>query len=459
MKGFLTIRDINALQDWQKTGYFNYYQSGMKACNSLKLLPFISPNVPKSGAAITVTTLSFRRITISGKTKTIQKTESLSTSLLTIIGGTSYDYVYYKALAEQAEFKVGMYEFYIKVNNGSGDHEFISEPFCYLPPLNTYSVDGDFNNDFNEDFYISETGGTGVAFKGLVLTCSDLQNIYPDSFNDVMYFPLSMNRVKREGFMTTEFLTKDTHSTKSEPNFERQRRIQSILYDRYELTIIAKESHNLQLLEFAENVIIQDIGNLKTYHIKVIAGTLSETRLAGTDVKKVSFMFYDTNGANYIDGGQPVSDPLKHSILESNIAGLSFISLYTASHVTDEFDSESKIFYTKLIPKLLSSDIEYKNALLAIGKIDISGSLNYKIVRFIIFASRENAMFLKNYTNRTSPVTSSTTGEFYTTGQIDATIYRAVSSCVIVVEQVDGAVDLYQVTIDIPYEIINHEHY
>lgn len=139
------------VQDFERVGNFINYQFGLQECPDKYLFPFKCPNIPHSSNSIN--TFSLRRVEISGGTKTIIETTALSTALVQISSGATYDYYYFEALTEIATDLVGgVYEFYVKDN---GDNEFISELFflCgtninYPLPLNRI-FDETFDNTFN----------------------------------------------------------------------------------------------------------------------------------------------------------------------------------------------------------------------------------------------------------------------------------------------------------------------
>jgi len=130
-------------QVWEKQGY---YTSLAGVLFSALLPPFQTKQF--ASGSVTVAEWKLRKLRIRGTDKTIVKETDLSTGEVDKYSGTTYDRFYYTAQDEQDTYNAGVYEYYLK---DSDDNEWISEVFKYCPGAVT-EVDGDFNNDFNDDF-------------------------------------------------------------------------------------------------------------------------------------------------------------------------------------------------------------------------------------------------------------------------------------------------------------------
>jgi hypothetical protein len=154
MKGFLPIYEIDESPDWNKTGYFNNWRTGLILCGSTYLLPFKFNKIIVTSPLPTVSQFSIRRIKIVNETKTIKSTTDLNTSLiLSVTGGTGgFSIKYFMANVDQASLGLdpGIYEYYILFSDLS---EYISAPFKY-EACALIGCQGDYNDDFNNDFLI-----------------------------------------------------------------------------------------------------------------------------------------------------------------------------------------------------------------------------------------------------------------------------------------------------------------
>lgn len=148
ISGNLKIYPILDTQDFAKSGYWSNVDIGIKQCPTLKYLPFYFGKAK----GYTVSEFKLRKLSFSGRTKTVLSTISLSTSLVVKSAGTFFDTFSYYANTEQAATAEGYYEFYIKM---SDDTEYISEIMNIpvvgqlIPDLADYNVE-----DHSNDLYV-----------------------------------------------------------------------------------------------------------------------------------------------------------------------------------------------------------------------------------------------------------------------------------------------------------------
>ena len=149
MNGYLHILPYNALQDWQKQGFYGNTDFGIKHCPTVKLLPFFF-DIAKN---LTVSEFKFQLISPrSTRNDVIISSElSLSTALLSLENGTYSNRLIFKANTDIADLLTGYWQFYIKLDDNS---EFRSELIHIPLPVDMVDILPDFNDDFNEDFNI-----------------------------------------------------------------------------------------------------------------------------------------------------------------------------------------------------------------------------------------------------------------------------------------------------------------
>jgi len=107
-------------QDWERTGAYNNYMWGMPVCASLKLLPFITPNINTNPFAMTIDTFEARKVEFSNGEKSYTgDVYTLLTTLLTDHTSATKTFYSFAGSIAQVEFDKGYYEFYIKIVSGA----------------------------------------------------------------------------------------------------------------------------------------------------------------------------------------------------------------------------------------------------------------------------------------------------------------------------------------------------
>lgn len=149
MNGFLTIyKDTNSLQDWQQRGHGYNPCFGINYVPDFNLIPFYF-NTP---SGLSVSEFKLRKInTTDPGQKLIEATITLTNGWLVKTAGTYSDNWTFNASNEVSTLYKGYWEFYIKFSDGT---EYISELMAVPDDADVITEQGDFNNDFNQDFYI-----------------------------------------------------------------------------------------------------------------------------------------------------------------------------------------------------------------------------------------------------------------------------------------------------------------
>jgi len=265
---------------------------------------------------------------------------------------------------------------------------------------------------------------------------SILPAVYPvPAFKDSMY---TVNRAVRLGLYEQKFITAEKHRTVSD-DFYTNRVIQILSYDKYELKIYAKESANIQHLAQAEQVrITLNEGQL---HYAQLLEMAEPVRLDGTENLIYTFIYYDTNPANY-KGLQPVNDFLKKTFLleryiEDQLQTLSIVAL---KDVTNFIEAGTVYrFYTALLPIDDSTGtVEQTEVVQGIAKPSSSVSQDVKLLLFFLDAEEVKTIrkFLPRCDGYNMDAQLSVAG-----GKALGAIERIVPT----IEQVSGAADLYKV--------------
>lgn len=260
--------------------------------------------------------------------------------------------------------------------------------------------------------------------------------IFPDyRFEDRKYV---FNRVVRKPEARIEMVKTDKVKTTLNTALSKEEKIQSVLYDLYELELRISENQKIDYIRAAGKVIIIDTFD-NDYEVELTA--LEYEKQADTFFYLVRFEFYqlafDVNA---------ISNYLEKTHIQ-NIAGsiINRLSLIT-------YDSSEQLdFYTIIEPKLSRSEIEKNEITLNTGVKVLSNTFDYAICRIPFYLNESDYLSIKKYGIRSNSVNLYT----YNYGTFTPEEYIKI----IEGERNAELVDLYEVFIEIYYDFINHYHF
>jgi len=150
---------------------------------------------------------------------------------------------------------------------------------------------------------------------------------YIDSTTDLI---LTDDRAKRIGVHSVEIMTENVYKLITEADYKQQR-VQSTIYNKYQVSFVATEDYNVELLKIAQQITIKSMVNI---HDAVLLDLTTEIQ-ADTDFLVVRFEYYDRNQNNYIYALPPVTDFLRSDALMDRyeLTALNYITLFDDAHI------------------------------------------------------------------------------------------------------------------------------
>lgn len=127
---------------------------------------------------------------------------------------------------------------------------------------------------------------------------SNIKGYFPDGYSEQKYIDSSIYRVRGNGNDIVILKTPIKHKVKNDATY-RNRKIQSVFYDKYILNLIITESTNIDLLSIAETVTITlDSGEI--HNAELLDVPIYET-IQDSDFKKVTLEYRDLNSKRTIN--------------------------------------------------------------------------------------------------------------------------------------------------------------
>jgi len=286
------------------------------------------------------------------------------------------------------------------------------------------------------------------------ISISGLPTIYPDSsFVDKIYV---MNRVIRLGFHSEIFITADIWKTIQDPNFM-DRPVQTVLYDKYKLRIMANEYLNIPLIEYAKRITILDQDGVN--HIARVLNVDYEKQ-EETELGTYEIEYYDINTDNYKDLKFPVNDFLESDFLLTEYESAQMVELQMTDTGTTPFtttmDAEfwgvvntavgaipKNKFYSELLPKFNVTEIEQQDSKVnAINVLSRGYVFRVLDARFYLKTDAKNV--LQKYITLCDTVQIT----------ISSAVYSSLEKIVPEIKEVGN--DLFQVDVRLKYEKLDY---
>lgn len=243
--------------------------------------------------------------------------------------------------------------------------------------------------------------------ENILLKISDAPGLLPSGFTEQIYIK---GRTKRIGTYDEKLVTDEKFTMLIDDKTEQQT-VQTISYDKYQLVLLKKENHNIELIQQANTIIIYDYTDNSEHHARILTYTSEE--IAGSTNQKVTIEYYDNYSENYYNGSNvinllrsdvlltrfPFGSPLDPNINKVSIAGTVTYTFYSA------FKSEQKIE----VPILEETELNGQNITQRIVQ-------KYKR-RLILYCNEEDAAelhFRSQYANGYNTVLTINEGTTYT---------------------------------------------
>jgi hypothetical protein len=185
------------------------------------------------------------------------------------------------------------------------------------------------------------------------ISSSILPDIYPiTTYQDKTYVD---SRIIKNGVLSQVFATEEKYQTVND-TWERERNIQTIIYDRYMLSFFVKENNSINLLQYADFVTIEDLDTGIIHHARIL--DISENKVSETHITRFVLTYYDVNPINYKQFLQPKNSFLERENLlnqydVSQLVKLNIKTVVPANVMTSDglISTNDYTFYTSLLPK------------------------------------------------------------------------------------------------------------
>lgn len=273
------------------------------------------------------------------------------------------------------------------------------------------------------------------------LFCTIKSKIIPDVFPTVSYFDnyLCENDPVRVGLYSIEINNADLYN--------KEIKVQSWLYDKYEIVIYSKESVNIDLLKYSDDITITTKEGY--IHSANILESVEATRISPTELRKYVITYYDEYSEainNYFD--QQVlldrygSTNMARLRMQASLTGVGYIDTYYDSVST----SGRYTLYTSIIPIIDISETKYEDIELDTTIIKSSQITNQKIIRLKLFLNSTDKNVIKQYLPMITDVTV-----YY-----DSLTYTSIERTIPEINEI-GAKQFYEVLLDIKYSNTQYE--
>jgi len=269
-----------------------------------------------------------------------------------------------------------------------------------------------------------------------------IPTIYPiDTYTERFY---TDRRVVDSDYYEEIVLTDRKFKLIDDPFYDNQT-IQTLLYNRYTVTIIVQENVNISLVKYAQIVTITLMDGT-IHHAKIL--NLTSDKIGKTEIRKVVIEYADINPANYADNQQPVNNFLRSDILldfytSSQLVVLRLINTKNIGGLAPQTNR----FYTKLMPHFRESDIEQQTADLQ-GVDVVSNSRSQSIISVRFYMNEEDKFFVQKYAKRCIDDAGSCRIRY-------TSRYGAIESVGLNVNENPVGIDCYQVDVDLKYDNID----
>ena len=260
----------------------------------------------------------------------------------------------------------------------------------------------------------------------------ELPGIYPNySYVDTIY---STNRPIKIGFHEESFTTDKKFKTTNDTWYN-NRKIQTILYDKYSINIPAKENQRIGLLKYGDFIEIE-FPTGSTHECLILA--VNEQYVGDSFAIMYTIEYADINPQNYTNLEQPVINYLKHE----NIENAGVYGTLAAAYLNN--GSGTTKIYTRLLPEFDVSEYDVKEE--KVNSINVTSYVAYQgTLKARFYIGQTNANLIKDLLRFSSGYNSGYLKIVY------GYTYQSIELVKPDISQIVGAVDLYEWNLEIKY--------
>ena len=276
----------------------------------------------------------------------------------------------------------------------------------------------------------------------------DAINLMPFNYIDKIY--IEHRRPVRSGVNKEMFWTTEKYALTYDSDNHLQRLIQAKVYDRYILEFIKTESSNVEMMEFCQEIEVNDYGTKKT--LKPVIIDIQVNKVTGSSSEVITIEFYDKNIQNYFNQ-EPVTSPLRSDKLLTryDVSQLNRIFYYDSSASTWTY------FYTAIPIIDIETDPENVEQMNLNGqKLTVYNSTRTR-KEIIVYLNDEDLQTFKNLMAKAGEATGTTNGD--RAGISGTPNTYTIEMPEFETEKISGAVDVNKVTLRFTTAINENKKY
>lgn len=279
----------------------------------------------------------------------------------------------------------------------------------------------------------------------ILIQFSDINGIYPSEYQEKVYIK---GRPVREGLFKESFVTTEKHNLVYDDNY-RQRLIQGIYYDKWRIQFIKTESNAMELLEFAETIILYSYGS--AMQLSPVILDLTTEKVTGSDFDMVTIEFYDKRRENY-SFRYPVNNVLRSDALLDRLT----VDKLNRLQITNNVDTWN--FYSAL------PSIEIETDAANVGESELNGQIITSRVttktqkQQQLFFNDEDLQLFKELAPLCGEQAGATISHFMSIYE-GGVYYQAVERPTFEIETISGAIQLHKVILNLTIEVNNTYKY
>lgn len=278
----------------------------------------------------------------------------------------------------------------------------------------------------------------------LKIEITNLPTIYPSSDFVDKYF--TTNRIVADGFYDEIITTSNKFSKVNDTNVE-QRNIQVLVYNKYTLTLFAKENTNLELIKYADVVTIT-AQNGVIHKAKILS--LEKAKATSTQGLIYTLSYADKNPANYPNNEQQIINFLR----SDKVSNGNTLTFSNAGTISTEWTGLSNTYTinTALTPIKNTLDLAEKTQELNNIKVSSKQIVNNQLL-MTFYLTEAQSRIVSTYLPMCLIVTADINSTQY------SGTYTALERCIPEIKQIEQGIDLYECIISIVIENIVYNNY
>ena len=265
-----------------------------------------------------------------------------------------------------------------------------------------------------------------------------LPSIFPDGY--IERIELNGKRPVKIGVYSEKYVTDKKFKTLFDDRFD-NRRIQSVVYDKYRIEIIRTESQTFELLDHAENATVTQTEQGILHYARVLNVNIED--IPASTFQKVTIEYYDFNFENYF-----YQEPISNFLKSGSVRDIYGTDINRLVFTPGLINIAPYSVYTILNGEQLTPDATFEGDEIDGARVDTRTVLR-SAFQAVYFVGSGSLATIKRYLQLSNG--TSLTCEMINEGLT----YTAIERPEFTIEAVQGANDLYKLTVTLVYDVDN----